>query len=169
MAENTNHDEEKINQKLYIWFTRPLINFFIYTLITLFCCLNTPHLLEMGFGPLGTSCSPALNTFSCHLKFLRRPLDPLLRPDSWANELTFFDLPVPCEPLVEYSMAVFLIDPPTPCLDEWVTDGIWKLCCFLAMVVWNMKKRKRRKKKTVGSFALALAMQNISLLSLNKL
>lgn len=68
MAENTNHDEEEINQKLYKWFTLPLINFFIYTLITLFCCSNSPR------SPIRNGIWTAWNFMFTGVEYLLLPL-----------------------------------------------------------------------------------------------
>ncbi|ONI11675.1 hypothetical protein PRUPE_4G119900 [Prunus persica] len=88
----------------------------------------------MGFGPLGTSCAPALNIFSSHgngcLPGRTRNPSPLLRLDSPVDSSAFEYLE-PCDDdlLVPSSMTFFLMAP-TPCdleVEEEVADGIGKL------------------------------------------
>ncbi|KAB2636993.1 hypothetical protein D8674_027527 [Pyrus ussuriensis x Pyrus communis] len=87
----------------------------------------------MGFGPLGTSCAPALNIFSFHGNgcLPRRTRNP--------SPLLPFESMMPCEDLlVAYSSITFFLPmTPTPCDLEEVplTGGIGKLCFFLAMVI----------------------------------
>jgi hypothetical protein len=110
------------------------------------------YLFEMGFGPLGTSCSLALKIFSCHGNGGLLPWNnlPLLRTwtalvavDRVLHVDSVLDLPPPC--LLEVNSTLFLFKP-APSLIL-VTGG--KLFFLSAMVVSDISSRKKKRDKEV--------------------
>lgn len=141
----------KILNKIIFFFTFLFIYFFLLV-----------HLFDMGFGPLGTSCSLALNIFSCHgIGDPRRaPNRPFLRAGGgtwialsvatgtlWRVDEKVSEMPMPCLLVVINSMAFLL--------------SASLILMLLAIVEWNIIRRKKRVIQVDEGDIASLAMQNM--------
>lgn len=104
----------------------------------------------MGFGPLGTSCSLALNIFSCHgnggfLPLLPTWMAPLVAVETVLHVESVLDLAAPC--LLEVNSMVFLFKA-APSL-MLVRGGGGKLSFMSAMVESERSSRQKKRVKEV--------------------
>lgn len=139
-----------------------ILSFFSFSVSSFFCYWI--YLFEMGFGPLGTSCSLALKNLFCHFNGGRGARErPPFGPCSWRpwpvslSAISFLELCVLLLPsLAEAATMVFSFLAPS--LFEVKGE---KLCSRTAIVKWETKSKEKKRAMQLDKGDIASpAMQN---------